>query len=296
MDTQGNIAIPPIYDQAYDFHEGMALVGNINNKGEMCYQLIDPSGKVCSNIQITLSLLDQQFSCGLMKYSNLLNGKCCYLNPEGETNIFLPDSIKEAFRFYHNAAIIQSDHGIGLINKQGELLITPEYEDGFIAGNDRICLRNGNKWQLADFKGNIKGTKKSYDRITFFYPSGLAIAYSDNQSLWIDREGKPLDSKQYHRIEEDLSALQLTPQVFTRKSAKTEATEDKSKNQKENPTLPVSNSPKEEVQTAEKTNATCTINNEEWKISANRILFTLKPAKSCQVSCPKRMRTTEGLF
>ena len=287
MDTQGNIAIPPIYDQAYDFHEGMALVGNINNKGEMCYQLIDPSGKICSNIQITPSLLDQQFSCGLMKYSNLLNGKCCYLNPEGETNIFLPDSIKESFRFYHNAAIIQSDHGIGLINKQGELLIAPEYEDGIIAGSDRICLRNGNKWLLADFKGNIKGTDKSYDRITFFYPSGLAIAYSDNQSLWIDREGKPLDNKQYYRIAEDLSALQLAPQVFTRKSAKAE---DKPENKKEISIPPASISPKEKqktVQTVEKTNATSTINNEEWKNISKQNPFYAEASKILSGKLPE---------
>lgn len=290
-DTQGKIVISPIYDQAYDFHEGVALVGNINNKGEMCYQLIDPFGKICSNIQITPSLLDQQFSCGLMKYSNRLNGRCCYLNPEGETKIFLPDSVKESFRFYHNAAIIQGDHGIGLINKQGELLIAPEYEDGFIADNDRICLRISNKWQLSDFRGNIKETDKSYDRITVFYPSGLAIAYSDKHSLWIDREGKELDGKQYSRIAEDPSALQLTPQIFTRKNVKTATTEEKTENKKRESSTYDSTPLKEErkmVTTTEKTDAICTINNKEWKNISKQNPFYAEASKILSGKLPEK--------
>lgn len=58
MDTKGNIIIPPVYDQAYDFHEGMALTGNTNEKEETGYQLIDPFGNVCIQIQDTPALLD----------------------------------------------------------------------------------------------------------------------------------------------------------------------------------------------------------------------------------------------
>ena len=140
---------------------------------------------------------------------------------------------------------------------------------------------------MADFKGNIKGTDKSYDRITFFYPSGLAIAYSDNQSLWIDREGKPLDNKQYYRIAEDLSALQLAPQVFTRKSAKAE---DKPENKKEISIPPASISPKEKqktVQTVEKTNATSTINNEEWKNISKQNPFYAEASKILSGKLPE---------
>ena len=170
-----------------------------------------------------------------MKYNNCQSGQCCYLSTTGKEGLFLPDSIREAFRFRHNAAIIHTDHGAGLIDRQGKLLIAPTYEEGFIAGNDRVCLRIGNEWRLTDFEGNILGeTGKSYERISTFYPSGLAIASSGTQCQWIDRQGKSTDSRTYHCIAEDLSALQLAPQVFVRKNTKTENEKRISKNIPEN--------------------------------------------------------------
>ena len=270
MDTRGNILIPPIYDQAYDFHEGLALTGNTNDKGETCYQLIDLSGNVRIQIQDTPALLDPQPSCGLMKYNNCQSGQCCYLSTTGKEGLFLPDSIREAFRFRHNAAIIHTDHGAGLIDRQGKLLIAPTYEEGFIAGNDRVCLRIGNEWRLTDFEGNILGeTGKSYERISTFYPSGLAIASSGTQCQWIDRQGKSTDSRTYHCIAEDLSALQLAPQVFVRKNTKTENEKRISKNIPEK-TEKVSSSTSEEkakstLPSAGNSHTTCIVNNDEWK-------------------------------
>ena len=286
MDTKGNIIIPPVYDQAYDFHEGMALTGNTNENGETSYQLIDPFGNVCIQIQDTPTLLDLQPSCGLMKYSNSQNGRCCYLSTIGKEGIFLPDSIREAFRFRHNAAIIHTDHGVGIIDRQGELLISPKYRDVFIAGDDRVCLCTDNGWQLADFKGNYLGdAPKSYERISTFYSTGLAIAHSKNYCQWIDRQGKPADAWIYHCIAEDPSALQLVPQVFIRRNAKpqnkevlSEETEEKTeerteekaeeKTEKRTGTTPLS-TPEERsdnpLPTAEKSQTTCTIGSDEWK-------------------------------
>lgn len=270
MDTRGNILIPPIYDQAYDFHEGLALTGSTNGKGETSYQLIDLSGNVRLQIQDTPALLDPQPSCGLIKYNNCQSEQCCYLSTTGKEGLFLPDSIREAFRFRHNAAIIYTDHGAGLIDRQGKLLIAPTYEEGFIAGNDRVCLRIGNKWRLTDFEGNILGeTGKSYERISTFYPSGLAIASSGTQSQWMDRQGKPTDSRTYHCIAEDLSALRLAPQVFIRKNTKTESEENILKNIPEKAEK-TSSSPSEEkskstLPSAGNSHTTCIVNNDEWK-------------------------------
>lgn len=220
MDTKGLITIPPVYDQAFDFHEGSALVGNSNEAGEMSYQLIDRNGNAKASVQVVSSLLDQRFCNGLLMYSHRTNGKYGYLNPQGETEIYLPDSIREASRFYHNAAIIRNSRGsAGLINRKGELLIAPEYEDGWIVGENRVCLKKENQWILSDFKGSETHPIQTDEPIITFYPSELAIAQLGKCYFWIDREGKPTNDNRYAKIVEDASALQKIPQVFIRKSA-----------------------------------------------------------------------------
>lgn len=271
MDTQGNIAIPPVYDQAYDFHEGLALTGNTNEQGEWCYQLIDRQGNIHTQIQDTPALLDQQTGCGLLKYNNCQSGQCCYLNVAGKEGIFLPDSIREAFRFRHNAAIVCTDRGTGVIDRQGRLLIAPTYEEGFVAGDNRVCLRNGDGWQLADFDGNLlKGSAESYERITMFYPTGLAIACSEARCRWIDRQGNPAGEETFHHIADDLAAMQIVPQVFVRRSTGTRPDENDSEEQPETketatPTQPEEARTTRPTPTDTRSHTTCTIGKDEWK-------------------------------
>lgn len=226
MDTEGTITIPPVYDQAFDFHEDRALVGKANEAGEMSYQLIDRMGNIQAGIQAVSSLLDQRFCNGLLLYSHRTNGKFGYLNLQGESILYLPDSIQEASRFYHDAAIIRNGNGsTGLIDRKGKLLIAPEYEDGWVAGENRVCLKKGSQWILADFEGKVINTPTIDERITTFYPSERAIAQQDNSYFWIDKEGKPMDGNRYAQIVEDASAMQLAPQVFVRQSKNNNTTE-----------------------------------------------------------------------
>lgn len=89
------------------------------------------------------------------------------------------------------------------------------------------------------------------------------------QCQWIDRQGKSTDSRTYHCIAEDLSALQLAPQVFVRKNTKTENEKRISKNIPEK-TEKVSSSTSEEkakstLPSAGNSHTTCIVNNDEWK-------------------------------
>lgn len=268
MDTKGLITIPPVYDQAFDFHEGSALVGNSNEAGEMSYQLIDRNGNAKASVQVVSSLLDQRFCNGLLMYSHRTNGKYGYLNPQGETEIYLPDSIREASRFYHNAAIIRNSRGsAGLINRKGELLIAPEYEDGWIVGKNRVCLKKENQWILSDFKGSETHPIQTDEPIITFYPSELAIAQLSKCYFWIDREGKPTNDNRYAKIVEDASALQKIPQVFIRKSAEQhQETDTCSKpNAKSRPEVP-------RKENAQKEN-NYILNTQEWKNISKRSPF-----------------------
>lgn len=289
MDTQGKIIIPPIYDQAFDFHEGVALVGNANENGEMCYQLIDRKGNVCSSIQSVPCLLDQQFSNGLLMYSNRMNGNCCYLDKKGETEIYLPDSIREAFRFHHNAAIIQSRNGTGLVNRKGDILIAPEYEDGVIVGDNRVCLKKNNQWKLYDFEGNVINTDHAYDcRINTFYSSQLAIAHCQGVYRWIDRDGKPLNNKCYANIVEDASALRQKPQVFIRANVGSTTTPNEQSREKDGTKQPTQEE-KRVTKSKEQPEAGsgCVINNQDWRKISKQSPFYAEASKILSGKLPE---------
>ena len=44
LNTKGEVEIPPVFDEAYDFCEGLALTGNLDAKGKMRYRLIGTDG------------------------------------------------------------------------------------------------------------------------------------------------------------------------------------------------------------------------------------------------------------
>lgn len=216
LDTKGKAVVPPMYDQAYDFHEGVALVGTANEEGAMSYLFIDKEGNVCGQVPVTSGLIDSRIGCGRMKYTSLQTGQCGYLDWQGEDNLFLADSICEAFRFQNGAAVVRSDYGAGLIDQKGKLLIAPSYREIRIVGDDRVSLHTDGGCKLADFKGKTLGAQ-DYERIGSFYPSRLAVARQSRGDVWMDREGRTI-GRSYYRILEDSTACQLLSQIFVRRS------------------------------------------------------------------------------
>jgi len=215
MDTKGKMIIPPIYDCAYDFQDGVALVGITNQEGESGYQVIDREGNIRFGIQLSDCLLSHQFSDDLLMYKEIGTRRCCYLNKEGIPFIYLPESIIESYQFSHKAAVFQTSTGAGIINQKEKILIPANYEAAFIAGKERVCLLTGEHWILADFNEQ-QLSDTLYDYIGAFYGSNLAVAGKQGKYLFIDRQGKPISSRTYAQIMEDSIANRLKPQLFIR--------------------------------------------------------------------------------
>lgn len=215
MDTRGKMIIPPIYDCAYDFQDGVALVGITNQEGESGYQVIDREGNIRFGIQLSDCLLSHQFSDDLLMYKEIGTRRCCYLNKEGIPFIYLPESIIESYQFSHKAAVFQTSTGAGIINQKEKILIPANYEAAFIAGKERVCLLTGGHWILADFNEQ-QLSDTLYDYIGAFYGSNLAVAGKQGKYLFIDRQGKPISSRTYAQIMEDSIANRLKPQLFIR--------------------------------------------------------------------------------
>lgn len=215
MDTQGKIVIPPLYDRAYDFFNGRALVGITNLQGKTGYQLIAPNGKVCLAIQQSNSMLSHRFTNGRLMYKHLDSGRCCYLDEEGVSILSLPEEVKEAYPFEHEMALFQTSTGIGIIDPMGEVMIPAHYEDAFIAGDGRIGLKVKNRWTMAEKDGKLLCDFR-FDAVGCYYSSNLAVAREEGKSFFINRKGEPEDSNRYAFIAEEATARQESPQVFIR--------------------------------------------------------------------------------
>lgn len=224
IDTQGKMIIPPLYDHAYDFCNGVAVVGLTNKEGENGYQVIDRRGNVLFGIQLANSLLDSQFSNGLLMYKELNTGHCCYLDKEGLPLIYLPENVREAYRFNHEMAVFQTTTGTGIIDRKGNVLIPANYENAIVAGKGKVGLQTDGKWAIAEPNEKFL-CKFEYDSIGTFYDSGLAVAQRHGAYLLIDRNGRPFDNRTYTQIAQDATAHRQTPQVFVRQSATVKAEE-----------------------------------------------------------------------
>ncbi len=293
IDTKGKIIIAPIYDYACDFHEGTALVGNADEKGDMNFQLIDANGKTVLNIQLPSSFFDERFGNGLLMYSNMQSGRVCYMDKKGITKIYLPDSVRTAFRFRHHAAIVQTDKGMGLINHEGAFLITPQYKDMTISGDNRICVLTDEGWKLTDFRGAIKGNG-TYKHPVNFYSSNLAVSRIDSLYQWIDKEGVPVDNRQYFFIKEDTFALKEKPQVFVRQqqSKRTEeenAPKDTVDDRKRQDIIKEQEHEKREEDETDETDkvTTTTLNGDEWKNISKQSPFYAEAGKILSGKLPE---------
>lgn len=221
MDTRGHITVSPVYDIAYDYHEGVALVGINNAQGETAYQLIDTDGKVTGNIRMTGCLLDTRLSGGLLLFKEIQTEQMGFLDKHGNTVCYLPGTILHASRCLDDRIAVETADGTGCLNPKGEFLLPTLYSDVQVIGKDRMAIRHEGHWQLTDASGQTLSNAR-FDTIFPFAHTSHAIARQDKGCLLIDRQGNPT-SDFYTLIVEDSTANHRMPQVFTIASATPES-------------------------------------------------------------------------
>lgn len=246
MNKQGKIVVPPLYDYAYDFHDGLALAGINNHQGETGYQLINTNGKVRFAVQLSNCQLSTRFSNDLLMFKNLHTGQCCYLDKEGIPLICLPEEVKEAYPLEYGTAVFQTSTGTGIIDSRGEMLIPPHYENAFIAGKGRIAIKNENGWAIANNGGDLL-CGFQYDAVGRYYDNRLAVAYKQGKYSFIDREGKATDKNTYACIAEDSTTWQQIPQVFIQYENSAEETQPEKINRPAPSPAPTATMSKEKV-------------------------------------------------
>jgi len=202
INFKNEIILPPIYDDADNFHEGFGKI-QLNE----LYGIVDKAGKVIIEPQYDyLGIFNNKIALAEK------NGKQFYINEKNEVldiSSILENKYDEIFSFSDGLAAIKIENKIGYIDDRGEIVIKPTFEYAYLFIEGRICFdtldANGKTVSgYLDKKGNII-IPPLYIIANSFH-DGLAIVFKgeyfrDEKGEWlaIDYNGKikvkfPIDS------------------------------------------------------------------------------------------------------
>lgn len=193
LDEKGHMAILPIYDYAADFHEGKAVVGLKNEKGQMGFLVIDHQGHTCFSIQLADCQIGNRMSHGRLLFKEEKSGRYGYMDERGTPLFFLPDGTTHANSFQWGVARVKGNTGYGLISSDGKQLIPCVYDSLVIASEKRIWLLQQGKWSLADLQGTPLLTQETTG-VTPFFNGQAALIRQGDKTHFVNPQGKFIQS------------------------------------------------------------------------------------------------------
>lgn len=239
IDKTGNMVIQPQFRWVGDFSEGLATV---NVSGKQGYGYIDKSGKL-----VIRSQFDQAnpFSEGVAAV--LKKGKWGYIDKTGKTVIArrfdaawpfaeglarvreepCRNRCEEGYidktgtivirgvRPTHDgsfsdgrAMIYSQDYGMGFIDKQGKIVVSPDLEQAGPFAEGLAAVKKGGQWAYIDKQGLI-AIKPKFEEASAF-SEGLATVLRNGKWGYIDKTGKIAIPPQFDnskRFSEGLAAV-----------------------------------------------------------------------------------------
>lgn len=215
INTQGEYAIPAVYDYATDFSEGRALVGQLSETGNIEYTFINKKGEFSLSGHIGNLILGSHYSDGLLNCIDLVTRQCVCINKAGNIVFSFPKYVKSVSSYQFGLAVVQTLQGRGLADKDGEICIRPIYDDVRIISANRVALRRNGKWTLTDKLGNIL-LAETFDDIVPVYVEGKSVVCKGAMWALMDSEGEISNKGWLDKIVVDSCALGIKPQVFIR--------------------------------------------------------------------------------
>lgn len=192
LDLQGKEVIPLQYESGTDFKQGKAIV----QVKEMEYALIDRDGNRLATYQ---DAFVGNLGEGLLAFKKDNNAKTGYMDEQG--NVVIPPQFAIAEAFEQGKAVVNTSDSFvnqyGLIDKKGNFVIKPKYNDINRLGEDRVAVGKaidekqpylGSKYAIANLNGDIL-TDFIYDGVAN-YDQGFASAYNNKTTFFIDKSGK----------------------------------------------------------------------------------------------------------
>jgi hypothetical protein len=225
INSSGQIAIKPKFNEASPFHEGIGMVrsGAIINRRKAAlvrlygqWKYIDKKGRAIFKMPSNY-YVGGKFSEGLArvcvkgKSTGFLTSEQQYGFIDMKGQIVIPAEYDDVFSFSEGLAMIRDHTGTypksGYINKAGKVVIAPQYDNASNFSEGLAVVTFAGKKGLIDQQGNV--TWLPYDSLEPF-SEGLAVVAKSGKHGYIDKSRKlviPLKFDDAKPFSEGLTAV-----------------------------------------------------------------------------------------
>lgn len=171
IDLNGRVVIKPQFDRVWSFSEGQARV-KIDDKSTY----IDKTGKI---------LFDEasSFCEGLARVK--IGDKYGYIDKTGQ--LVIPPEFSKAWNFSESLAVIGVDDQYGYINKKGEIICQPRFDQAWSFADGLALVRIGNQYGYIDKTGKV--ISEFFEEVRSFC-EGLAAVRISGKWGYIDKTGQ----------------------------------------------------------------------------------------------------------
>lgn len=188
IDKNGKLAIPPSFDFANPFSEGLAVVGVFNPDRWPMFGYIDKTGKLTIALKFRAA---HGFHDGLARVCVRTRGDTCrevFIDHAG--NVRIQSKAESAGDFSEGLAPVLIHGKVGFIDMAGKIVIEPRFDSPkfpeFSEGLAAVVGPNG-KWGYIDRTGDF-AIAPIYSSASGF-GDGLAFVLTESDTGYIDRSG-----------------------------------------------------------------------------------------------------------
>ena len=181
IDKTGKIVIAPRFRNVWEFSEGLAFAAET---GSPNWGVIDKTGKFVIEPKFANGI---KFSEGLA-YVDIHSGERYYINKKGETALVLNDDYFPGDNFYEGLAMVRKNDKLGFIDKKGEVVIVPQYNDAGSFSEGLAPVEINGKTIYIDKTGKQVISQGCDDTFGFF--EGLAVVKIDGKVGYMDKTGR----------------------------------------------------------------------------------------------------------
>lgn len=209
VNTKGACVIPPKYDNAQSFSEGLAVVGETvtdseGNESDTKYSVINKKGEVVYKIPKGFSPRGE-YSYGLLKARDK-NDHIVFMDKKGEVVTKCPAKVKGVYSYTDKMYVFYNeDYDCGVMTMDGETILRPKYDQITFTEDGKIVAADDDKAEIFNSKGESQFTIDDYKSVQAVHGFGL-VGKDKKTYQFFDEKGQPLKNAEFSDV-----AMYLAP-------------------------------------------------------------------------------------